>query len=136
MVRLVHGVACCAPIGMQHATTGGVRATRLATGPQHGESRPYERMGSTAQRPAQQARNRDATAGAGILGRVLRAGGHAMAFRRWRVTTPAGAAMEVLFTPDATVMEVAELYPGATIEPLPESPARAFSPAEDGSGHL
>ncbi|MHB8493710.1 MAG: hypothetical protein ACYDDG_03950 [Casimicrobiaceae bacterium] len=38
--------------------------------------------------------------------------------------------MEVLFTPAATRAEVAELYPGASIEPLPAAPTRAATAAE------
>ncbi len=38
--------------------------------------------------------------------------------------------MEVLFTPAATQAEVAELYPGASIEPVSDAATRAATPAE------
>jgi hypothetical protein len=50
--------------------------------------------------------------------------------RRWRITSRMGPAMEVLFTPDATRVEVAALYPGATIEPLPDPPRRTATRTE------
>ena len=50
--------------------------------------------------------------------------------RQWRIGYPNGAAMDVLFTPSATQPEVAELYPGASIEPLPGTATRAATSAE------
>ncbi len=50
--------------------------------------------------------------------------------RQWHVGYPNGAAMLVLFTPAATRAEVAELYPGASTEPLPDGATRAATPAE------
>jgi hypothetical protein len=50
--------------------------------------------------------------------------------RQWRIAYPNGAAMDVLFTPAATRAEVAELYPGASIQPLPDSATRTPTAAE------
>lgn len=61
MVRLVQGVACCAPIGMQHATNG-VSAQQPTQQPAQQQARPpCEATAETAQQGAQQARNWDAT---------------------------------------------------------------------------
>ena len=51
-------------------------------------------------------------------------------YRRWRVTTAAGASLEVLFTPDATAQQVVELYPGAALEPLPEEAGPRVLPTD------
>jgi hypothetical protein len=40
--------------------------------------------------------------------------------RCWQVQYPGIDPMEVIFAPKATRVEVAALYPGAKIEPLPE----------------
>ena len=50
--------------------------------------------------------------------------------QRWQVRFPGGDPMEVLFTPVATRTEVAAIYPGAMIEPLPEPPRRTATQAE------
>lgn len=50
--------------------------------------------------------------------------------RHWRIAYANGAAMLVVFHPAAAQSEVAELYPGASIEPLPDAPTRAATPAE------
>lgn len=47
----------------------------------------------------------------------------ANASHRWRVTTPAGATMEVLFVPPATAAEAAEVYPGSAVAPILERPS-------------
>ena len=41
------------------------------------------------------------------------------AARRWQVCYPGGDLMEVIFVPEATRGDVAALYPGALIEPMP-----------------
>lgn len=51
-------------------------------------------------------------------------------YRRWRVTTTAGAPLEVLFTPDTTAQQVAAIYPGASLQSLPDAPKRQAMPAE------
>lgn len=53
----------------------------------------------------------------------------ASAARRWRVCLPNCDPGEVIFTPEATRAQVADRYPGARIEPLPE-PTRVATPAE------
>jgi len=42
------------------------------------------------------------------------------AARRWQVSYPGIDPMEVIFAPEATHAEVAALYPGARVEPMPE----------------
>ena len=42
------------------------------------------------------------------------------AARRWQVCFPGIDPMEVIFAPEATHAEVAALYPGARVEPMPE----------------
>lgn len=53
----------------------------------------------------------------------------ASAARRWRVCLPNRDPVEVIFAPEATRAQVADLYPVARIEPMPE-PSRAATPAE------
>lgn len=50
--------------------------------------------------------------------------------RVWRVTYPNGATMEVLFHPPATRADAAAIYPGATLEPLPDEGKRQATPVE------
>lgn len=53
---------------------------------------------------------------------------------RWSVTRPGARSMEVRFCPEATLQQVAELYPGAICEPLPDTdaaPDAALDPRED-----
>jgi hypothetical protein len=50
--------------------------------------------------------------------------------RQWRISYPNGAAIDMLFTPAATRAEVAELYPGATIELVPDTAMRTATSAE------
>ena len=69
----------------------------------------------------------------GILAELIAADDAAV--RQWRVGYPNGAAMLVLFTPAATRAEVADLYPGASIEPLPDAVTRAATPAEAAELH-
>jgi hypothetical protein len=55
------------------------------------------------------------------------------AARHWRVGYPGLDPMEVIFTPDATPTEVAAVYRGAEIKPLPEphrQPATVLEAAE------
>lgn len=138
MVRLVSGVACCTPIGMQRATNRGLRATAEATTAQRQAAAPSENAGVAVQQVAQQARNRDATKGGRNPGPLLHAEtgatvgatADAMAARAWRVTYPNGTAMDVLFYPAATQAEVQAIYPGAMVEPLPDTPTRPATKAE------
>lgn len=41
--------------------------------------------------------------------------------RQWRISYPNASAITVLFTPAATRADVAAIYPGATIEPIPNA---------------
>lgn len=50
--------------------------------------------------------------------------------REWRITYPNGAAMDVLFHPPATRADVAAIYPGASLEPLPDAPKHQATPDE------
>jgi hypothetical protein len=42
---------------------------------------------------------------------------------RWLVRLPAGSALEVVVLPELTAAEMRQRYPGATLEPLPDSAA-------------
>ena len=53
-----------------------------------------------------------------------------VAHRRWWIHFPDREPLEVIFAPETTRTEVAALYPGARIEPLPAAPWRAATPAE------
>jgi len=53
----------------------------------------------------------------------------AFAARRWRVCFPTRDPLEVTFAPEATRAQVADLYPGARLEPMPET-SRTATPAE------
>ncbi len=135
MVRLVQGVACCAPIGMQHATTAHGVQQPVQHGVQQATGFPYDSAAPAVQHPMQQPCNRGATAGAAKGVRVLRPITSNAPAIRWGVAYPNGAGMEVLFTPAATQADVAELYPGASIEPLPDAPMRTATPGEAGELH-
>ena len=50
--------------------------------------------------------------------------------RRWQVHFPNIEPVEVIFAPEATRAEVAAIYPGASIETLPDPPPRMATPAE------
>ena len=50
--------------------------------------------------------------------------------QQWRVCYPNGAAMIVLFTPTATRAEVADVYRGASIEPMPDTLTRTATQVE------
>ena len=50
--------------------------------------------------------------------------------RGWRIHYPNGAAMDVLFTPAATRADVAEVYPGASVEPMRDTATRPPTAAE------
>jgi len=52
------------------------------------------------------------------------------AARRWQIALTDTAPMEVIFIPEVTRAEVAAIYPGARIEPLPDSLRRAATQAE------
>lgn len=131
MVRLVQGVACCTPIGMQLATTAqGVQRTEQHA-VQQTRGFPYDSVAPAVQHPMQQLCNRGATNPTPEGVQVLHSptsGGSAF---RWRVAYPNGAGMDVLFTRAATRAEVAELYPGASIEQIPDVPTRTAIPAEE-----
>ena len=70
---------------------------------------------------------------AGLLAELAAANDEAS--HRWRVTTPAGASVEVWITPEATADDVRAIYPGATLEPLPDAPKRQATPAEAAELH-
>lgn len=55
--------------------------------------------------------------------------------RCWRIRYPNGAAMDVMFHPPATRADVAAIYPGARLEPLPDAPNRQATPAEAAKLH-
>ena len=50
--------------------------------------------------------------------------------RQWRICYPNVRGMDVLFTPAATRAQVADLYLGAAIEPIPDTAARMATEAE------
>ena len=50
--------------------------------------------------------------------------------RCWQVQYPGLDRVEVIFAPEASPAEVAAIYPGASIEPLPDPPPREATPAE------
>lgn len=54
----------------------------------------------------------------------------ASAARRWRVCLPNRDPVEVIFAAEATRAQVADLYPGARIEPMTEPSRAAATPAE------
>ena len=73
MVRLVGGVARCAPIGMQHATLVGI-AQQPAQQPRNGDGEFRSAVGRLrAQQPTQQARNTPRNSDATLLPEKLRA---------------------------------------------------------------
>ena len=49
---------------------------------------------------------------------------------RWRVTLPGGSPFEVCALPELTRAEMAALYPGTTLEPLPDALDEPANPAE------
>lgn len=61
---------------------------------------------------------------------VLRRTGDGLWVRRWQVLYNQTEPFEVICHPGATRMEIAALYPGAQLEPIPDSPSRHPTPAE------
>lgn len=118
MVTLSRSVACCAPIGMQHATKPEHVQHAAQHSTQHPEWLPYETGIDDTQHPMQRARNSDATNQPDKEAEVLRP--ETTEHRRWRVTIPGRAAFVVTCCPEGDHAWMVRLYPGGGVAPLPE----------------